>query len=285
MPEENKTQDGSDTAAAGQSGSPDNLIQSGPNANGQPDGGGTNTQGFNPADFVPKGQYEDLSKKIGEQGQELGDFRNFFQEVSPLLEKLQQRPDLVEAIMEDKIDSKTAAAIAEGKFSLQDVTEVKQAQEAVKKELGTKMFQKTDPKDLEELIDKKLAAMRQEVEEKVKKTSESMTQSLTKAEEKQQFMKNVDNFIANTPDFDEYAEQVNKYFQDHPDQYDVETVYYAVKGRTQAAMAAEEARKSGVNDAKNLAANAAGGGSQGGVVTDASVIDDLVSPRGNPNIL
>ncbi len=297
MPEEKNTQPGSDdgaAAAASQAGNPDKLIQPGPQANdGQPGEGGTPSasddgakQDFNPADFVPKGQYEELSTKIGEQGQELGDFRNFFQEVSPLLEKLQARPDLVEAIMEDKITSETATAIADGKFSLGDATEVKQAQEAVKKDLGVKKFAKTDPKDVEALIDKKLSEHTKEVEEKVKKASDDVSQTLTKAEEKQNFMKNVEAFIANTPDFQEHAEAINKYFQDNPDQYDVETVYYAVKGRSEAARVAKEAEKAGVVGAKGLAANAAGGGSQGGdVINDEGVIDSLVSPKGNPNIL
>lgn len=293
---EEKTQAGSDAGAAAvapQAGNPDQLIQAGPQANdGQPAGGvvppaqkGNEQQQINTADYVPKGQYEELNKKIGEQGQELGDFRNFFQEVTPLLEKLQERPDLVEAIMEDKIDSNTATAITEGKFTLKDVTEVKQAQEAVKKDLGKKIFEKTDSKDIETLIDKKISEIKSEVDATVQKASENVSQKLTKSEEKQQFMKNVDEFIKDTPDFAEYAETINKYFQDHPDQYDVETVYYAVKGRSATAKAAKEAENQNVAGLKGLAANAAGGGSQGGEISDVGGIDTLVAHKGNPNIL
>ena len=59
-----------------------------------------------------------------------------------------------------------------------------------------------------------------------------------------------------------------------------------MKGRSEAARVAKEAEKAGVVGAKGLAANAAGGGSQGGdVINDEGVIDSLVSPKGNPNIL
>jgi len=49
---------------------------------------------------VAKSQYEELESKLGEQGNELGKYRDFFKQVEPLLGELDKQPELVQAIVD-----------------------------------------------------------------------------------------------------------------------------------------------------------------------------------------
>lgn len=80
-----------------------------------------------------KAQYEELQTKLGSQGQELGEYRQFFQGISPLLDKLDEQPELVQAIIDGKVNSELAKAAAEGKVQIEDAAIVSKAHEEVKK--------------------------------------------------------------------------------------------------------------------------------------------------------
>ena len=70
MSEVNNTSGSAAPQEGDKAGSPDNLIQSGPQANGQPDNTSADSgknQEVDLDNYVPKDQYEELSKKIGEQ--------------------------------------------------------------------------------------------------------------------------------------------------------------------------------------------------------------------------
>lgn len=264
-----------DSAKAG---SPNDLIASAPNPNHV--GGGEaelKKEDIDLSKYVTKETYEALEKKLGTQGGELGDLRTFFQGMTPLLEKLDQSPDLVQAIIDGKVDDKTLEALSKGETSVEAVTTVTKAHEDVKKELGKKKYEAMKPEDIEKLVDTK-------VQKAIKDTKASFEKSLTGIEDNREFENKVNAFIKNTPDFIEYAEAVAKWFNEHPDQFDIEIAYNAVKGIKVVENEKGEAAKKAAEEAKNVAAAAAAGGSQGAqIAKDSEVVDQLIAGSPNPN--
>jgi hypothetical protein len=267
-------------------GSSDDLIQGSPTPN--LDGGGQlpQTSTSKPAEIdidvdALKKQYEEAEKKLGEQGNELGGYRKFFNEISPLLDKLQAQPEIAEAIMEGKITSELAQAVLDGKVSIGDATNVVEAQKEVKKEMGTKNYEKAAPDEIEKRIEAKMAEMTAVID---KKTAE-VEKKLTASEERRNFESAINTFIKKTPDFPEYSEAISKWFEDHPNQFDIEIAYQAVKGKALAEKATVDEGVKASEVAKNMAANAGGGLSQG-VKLDGNepVIDQLVRGISNPNV-
>lgn len=231
-------------------------------------------------DFVEKSQYEEATKKIGSQGQELGEYRSFFKEISPLLDKLQEQPDLVEAIMEGKIDSKLAESVMAGKVKIEDATQVAEAHEVLKKELGEKKYGALSASEIEKLVETR-------VKEHIVQAEKNFKTNISDIESRREFESRVNDFIARTPDFPEYADTIVDWLEDHPDQYDIETAYDAVKGKALAILAKEEAEKGAAEAQKNLASNAGGGSSQGATIVKGTdeVIDTLIRNKSNPNVL
>lgn len=261
-------------ASAGQAGSA-NLFAGGPSANnlgGQPPA--TAKQDINLDDYVPKSVYEDLESKIGQQGEELGEYRKFLTEITPLLEELKKNPELVQYIAEGKVDENLAKAIAEGRVEVKNAMQVAQAHSEVQKDLG-KDYNKASAQDVERLI-----------EEKVGKLEQKLSESVNDVEERRKFENTVNEFIENTEDFQQYAGEIEKFFEEHPDQFDIRTAYYAVKGRTMTKAEAAKAEEQIAEERKRVAMNAGGGMSQGGALrVGEDAFETLVSPRGSPNRL
>ena len=231
--------------------------------------------------------YNELEKKLGTQGKELGDFKNFFQEISPLLDKLDAQPELVQAIIDGKIDGSLAKAAIEGKISISEAEAVTKANEEVKKEIGKEEYSKLKPEEIEKKITEK-------VSNDVKKLGEEITKNVTKnvkktsdeAEEMRDYKESIDKFIKDTKDFPEYAEEINKWIDEHPEQDDIKIAYDVVKGRALQKKLEENSEVAKGEAAKAIAANAAGGGSQGAtVVNDKSIVDQLIGNTSNPNTL
>ena len=228
---------------------------------------------------VSKDQYEELERKLGQQGTELGDLRSFFKSVEPLLDKLTEQPDLTDAIMEGKITNDLALAVVEGKIAMKEAKEVAKAHEDIKKTMSPEQYKQADPASIEKMVEEKLSKATESLKKELKT-------GITEVEERRTFENSVVQFIENTKDFDVYADQVVKWLDEHPDQYDIETAYLAIKGRAASVEAAKGAERQAVEEGKNLARNAAGGGSQNSqVISDNSIIDKLISPRSNPNAL
>jgi len=222
-----------------------------------------------------KAQYEELQTKLGSQGQELGEYRQFFQGISPLLDKLDEQPELVQAIIDGKVNSELAKAAAEGKVQIEDAAIVSKAHEEVKKDLGKEKYEKTDPAEIERLVTQQLEGVKKE-----------FSQKLDDVEELRSFEKRVTDFVSSKEDFSEYAEGITQWFKGHPDQDDIEVAYNVVKGKALEGKVAAEASKAAAETAKELAANAAGGSSQGGTYeSNQEAADALIAPRTNPNIL
>jgi hypothetical protein len=281
--------DDKNAVSAGQAGSADDLIKNSPSPN---DGGSGelvktqpsiqgNNAGAGNADTVSKVQYEEAEKKLGEQGRELGEFRTFFKEVSPLLDKLQSQPELVEAIMEGRIDASLAQAVLDNKVKIEDAENITKAHDEVKKDLGTG-YEKKSSADIEKMVAEKVG----EITKKLEDSQETFKRDIKSSEERRKFEGTVESFISKTEDFSEYAKSINTWLEDHPDIYDIETAYYAVKGKALATKKAEEDEISKAEAAKLMAANAGSGSSQGArIIQDKSVADSLISSTSNPNAL
>lgn len=219
-------------------------------------------------------QFANLEKVVGTQGKELGEYRQFFADVAPLLDKLDKQPELVQAIIDGKIDTELVKAVSEGRISMKDATDITKAHTEVKKELGAKEYKNTSPEEVSKLIDEKVSSVKAEMQDAMKG-----------AEDIRSFESSVNDFITRTPDFSNYAADIDVWLDNH-DITDIEVAYYAVKGQ----MSEKEAKKLAEQDKaeyeKNVALNAGGGNSR---VTYSGadgekMIDSLIAGKSNPNI-
>ena len=221
-----------------------------------------------------KAQYEALEQKFGSQGRELGEFRSFFDSVSPLLGKLDVSPKLVEAILAGKIDENLAEAAIGGKITIGDAKTITQAHAEVKKELGNKGYDKTSPEDIAALI-----------EEKVNEVKREFGTKLTDIEEARSFEQSVNDFIARTPDFSDYAKQIDEWLDAHKSVDDIEVAYFAVKGQLSTKEAKTRAEIDAAERAKDLALNAGGGRGNATYIPEGSnAVDVLIAGKSNPNV-
>lgn len=218
--------------------------------------------------------YKQLETKLGEQGKELGEYRSFFEKVSPALGNLDNNPALYEAVSSGAIDDKIALAIKEGRVTISDVKVVEKAYAEVEKELGKKGLEKASVEDLRTLVEAKVGDLKKEV-----------TETLRENEELRSFESKVNDFVERTPDFPQYASEIEKWFSNHPDINDMEIAYYAVKGQLSGKEAEKMAEEERAEYAKNMALNAGGGGFRSNFIdsSEGDVIDSLIAPRSNPN--
>ncbi len=248
-------------AASAQAGS----AAAGPSSNNNASAGQPGTQGQDAV--VSKAEHDELLSKMGGMGQELGEFRSFYESIAPLLEKLDADPQLVQAIMEQKIDKQLAQAALEGRVSINEAQAVSQANTEVRENLGTKQYEALSPDTIEKMVEQKA--------QDILKTLEDQA-DLKSFEEKTQ------KFIDSTPDFVEYAEQIDTWLDTH-DVNDVEIAYYAVKGKLSEATATKTAEELQAERIKELMLNAGGGSIQNGRLPDGTaLIDKLVGGSANP---
>ena len=235
--------------------------ESNPTPTGQPE-----EQKNGQAEITPE-MYAALEKKLGEQGSELGGYRDFVTNITPLLEQLDTNPDLVQAIVDGKVSQELGKAVLEGKVSIGDAEAVTAAAKEVTKEQGKTAMTQMTPEQIEKLIEDKVSATRAELEEKASlKDFETTTQ----------------NFINDTPDFTEYADEIDTWLDKH-NVSDIEIAYYAVKGQMSTKQAEQAAAEAEAERAKELALNASGGGQSNQTTPDGRpVIDDLVGGPVNP---
>ena len=255
-------------ASAGQAGSAAIAPVTNPNSLGGPAGQANQGSG---ADH--EAMYKELEKKFGSQGRELGEYRSFIEGITPLLNKLDASPELVQAIIDGKVDSELAKAAMEGKISFQDAAVVTQAHTEVKKDLGKRNYDASSPEDIQRLIEEKVSAVRTEMEAK-----------MSSADEMRNFERSVNDFIDRTPDFADFAAEINDWLDDH-DTTDIQVAYYAVKGQVSEREAQRLAKEQAVENAKDIALNAGGGSSSRTYVrNDSDIVDRLIGGRSNPNV-
>lgn len=231
------------------------------------------TSNNNNAPQIDPAQHKELEGLVGRQGAELGEFRKFFGDIQPLLDTLDKSPELVQAIMDGKITGDLAKAALEGKVSISDAQIVSQAHEEVKKELGKDGYKGTSSDEVSKLVEAKAKELKMEFDGKLKERDELSA-----------FEANVAHFIANTPDFNKYSSEINKWLDDH-DVTDIQVAYYAVKGKISEDEAKKQAEIDKVEAEKSGALNMGGGqGSATRIRSDANVIDNLIAGKSNPNI-
>lgn len=220
-------------------------------------------------------QFGELESLVGRQGKELGEFRKFFADISPLLDKLDESPDIVQAIVEGKITSDLAKAAIEGSVSVEDAKIVSKAQDEIKKDLGKAEFKKTSADDISKLIEDKAKEIKSDLEKEFKSRDDFKT-----------FESGVKDFVARTSDFPEYAVAVDKWLDDHDDVTDIAVAYYAVKGEISEKAATKKAAKDNAEAQKNMALNAGGGSSRATHIKgNDNVVDSLIASKSNPNDL
>lgn len=236
-------------------------------AAGQPAGG--NNAGNTATQQVTEAMYKELEQRFGTQGNELGEYRTFFQNITPLLDKLNDAPLLVQAIVDGTLNEDILKKIESGEVKPAAAEAVAKANEQVKEDLGAKAYKAASPEEIEKLITEKVNAVRSELEGKA---------ALDAFEAKTQ------KFIENTSDFAEYAEGIEEWLDSH-DVTDIEVAYWAVKGK----MSEEKARKTAVENggeiAKEVASNAGGGNSSATATAEhRALVDSLIAGRSNPNV-
>jgi len=212
--------------------------------------------------------YDELMSRFGTQGQELGEYRQFFQNIAPLLDKLDQSPELVQAIIDGKIDKQIAQAVMEGRVDVRDAAIVQQAHDTVKEKLGDEKYNMATPESVTKLVEAQVAKFRKEFEEKA---------------DLQSFQENTQRFIEKTADFKEYADEIDKWLDSH-DVHDIEVAYYAVKGKMSESNAQKAAEIAIAERAKEMMSNASGGGQTAQFTADGTpLVDKLISGQVNPN--
>jgi len=293
MSEEQKNESGDDKSTSGSS---DDLIQSGPDANnsgaGEPkegaaqsneqSDGGEKTPVIDPKEYEDiKTQREELEKKLGEQGSELGDLRTFIRNIEPVLDNLEKQPELLQALVDGKIDPQVAKSVLEGKLDADDAQKVTEAHDKVKKDMGDEKYEKADPKEVEAKVRGELS---EEFDKKITSVKEELQKTLNDSNQLRDFKQDVDNFIENTKDFEDYAEGIAKWLEENPDQDDIKIAYKTVKADAILEKQKTDDDTKKAEAAKDVAANAAGGVSQNAaVIDDKDVIDNLVSGNPTPN--
>ncbi len=212
--------------------------------------------------------YDELATRFGAQGQELGDYRKFFENIAPLLEKLDQAPEMVQAIIDGKLDQQIAKAVLEGRVDVRDAALVQQAHNQVKDQLGDKAYNASSASEIQKAVEEQVSKFRSEFEEKA---------------ELQNFQEYTQKFIENTPDFQQYSSEIDKWLDTH-DITDIEVAYYAVKGKMSQDAASKAAEDAAAERAKDVLSNASGGGQQATYNPGhVSMADQLISGRPNPN--
>lgn len=246
------------------------IASSVPNPN-NPMGGAGQTQVASVG--VDLAQHKELESLVGRQGAELGEFRKFFSDISPLLDKLDKSPEIVQAIVDGNITAELAKAAMEGKVSIGDAKIVSKAQEEVKKDLGKEGLKNTSSDEVSRLV-----------EEKAKEIKSEFQKELKERDDLSAFESSVNDFIARTPDFATYASEIDTWLDNH-DVTDIAVAYYAVKGELSEREAKKQAEIDQAEAAKGMAMNQGGGRS---AVThlrgDENVVDTLIASKANPNI-
>lgn len=221
--------------------------------------------------------YAELEKRFGEQGRELGEYREFIEKIRPILTPLDENPEFARAIAEGKVDSKLMTAILAGKVKIEEAQQVAEAHEQVKQDMGAQAYAQATPQEIERRVTENLS----------KSLGEQIERKFKDADEMKEFDDNVNTFIAKTTDFEDYADGITAWLTEHPEQTDIEVAYWTVKGQALAKAAQEAATKDQGEQAKEIAANAAGGNAPaaGTVPSQNDPWDDLVSSRISPNTL
>lgn len=193
--------------------------------------------------------------------------------MTPLLNKLDESPELVNAILSGKVDKTLAEAALNGTVSIGEAAAITKAHAEVKEDLGAGGYKKTSSEDIAKMIEEKVGQVRKETADKLKDM-----------EDTRNFEASVQDFISRTPDFTDYARDIDQWLNSH-DVTDIEVAYWAVKGQLSDREAKKLAQENAVENAKNMALNAGGGGQRSNFVPASDeLVDQLIAGKSNPNV-
>lgn len=235
-------------------------------------GGAQGQTQTNTAPQIDPAQHAELESLVGRQGTELGEYRKFFSDIAPLLDKLDKQPEVVQAILAGNLTVDLAKAAMEGKVKIEDAQIVSKAHEIVKKDLGAQAYAGASAEDVSKLVEEKAKEIKAEFETKFKERDELAS-----------FESSVNDFISRTPDFEKYASDIDKWLDEH-DVTDIAVAYYAVKGELSEREAKKQAETDLASHQKELATNIGGSGRATYVRGGEEVIDQLIGTKSNPNI-
>jgi len=288
MPEE-KNESTENKANDSEGSSNDNNGPANPNMLGGEAGDPSANNSSKDEETVPKTQYTELEKKIGEQGNELGESRGkvkeyeqYFDDISPLMEKLSVDKELIGYITRGEINSKMIEGVLQGKIPEKEATEVTKAHDEVKKEMGKEEYAKASTEDVEKRITEKL----KDVDDKFSKMEQSFDTKLADSEQLREYEKKVETFASNTPDLKEYLPRINELMEEHKEISDIKIFYQIAKGEKLEKNIKEEEEKNKSEEEKLMAANLGGGNSYGTVeINDPNVANQLIGNSSNPNLM
>lgn len=213
--------------------------------------------------------YAELEQKLNERDTQAKGYEDFYQKISPILEKLDTNEDLVSLILEGKIDENLVSAIKEGKVDIKTAVAATEAAAEVEQQLKDNNVTTMKDTDIARLIEEK--------------TNEKISE-LREESELDKFERQTQAFISSTPDFPEYAELIDKWIDENPEVTNVETAYYAVKGR----LLTEDPER--IKAAEALAAREAasnvssGNGNRTAQLDGPALVDKLIGSASNPLI-
>lgn len=201
---------------------------------------------------------------------ERDELKRFFNDATPLFEKMNASPDLVQAVLADKINDQIAKAALSGNLSVKEAETATAAVAAVEQQLGAKAFNSASPDEISRLVEERIAALESK---------------LTEKDDMRQFESYTNQFISETPDFTKYSAQIATWLDEH-DVTDIKVAYYAVKGELSEKQAKEAADADASNTAKDFMLTQGGGSiSANAIVGGQPFIDSLIANRTNANRL
>ena len=117
-------------------------------------------------------------------------------------------------------------------------------------------------------------------------TEKKFSQRISDSEDRRDFERDFQDYIDKNSDVVQYLPEINKWFDENPDQYRIDIAHAAVKVKVLSAQQAKSDEEDAAEAAKNVASNAAGGGSQNAtMIDDKETIDKLIMGKSNPNSL
>jgi len=269
---------------------PTSVDTSGPDETGKPSGDQepqsqkTGEAAKPSGETVPKKNYEELVSKLSEQGKEVGDLRQYKEYVEghrDVLEKLQDSPDLVDAIIKDKISPELIVAINEGKVSVKEAETITQAHKEVEKDLGKKEYDKSSPEEIAKLVADEVAKRTKDIESNLTATKAELAEK----KEMDKFEKKLEKFVSSHPDYKDHAVEISEWLDAHPNHPDIEIAYDIVTGKKKEEKYKKDEEVRAAEAAKGIAANAGGGQSQRTTVIDGqSEASKYIAGNPNPNM-
>lgn len=222
-------------------------------------------------------RYKEAEKKITELGESNAEKEKWFKDNKDWLDPVVASPEIVEALRTGKLTGDLAKGIVEGKVSLENAVAVTEATEKVKDEVGGKKFEGMSKEEASKLVEaevaKTLSSLREEVDSKFSK----------KALEDSAVLENSD-FIGNTPDYADFADDIITWMEDHTNVWKLEDAYHAVKGMRITKVEADKRAEEEAEEKKRLASNAGGGGSEAGNIESNDAIDKIFNGNIDANI-